>query len=92
MYKNPIKVSKISQNQMFIPVILFWARKVVKKRVLWECKFGFSLVLCRCVLKVNFLGNFWGKKKKLSKTFFVITGYHRKKFFSLAPFLMFFFG
>ena len=32
--QNHIKVSKISQNQMFIPVILFWVIKVVKKGVL----------------------------------------------------------
>ena len=33
--QNHIKVSKISQNQMFIP-ILFWGIKVIKKGVLWE--------------------------------------------------------
>ena len=33
--QNHIKVSKISQNQMFIP-ILFWVIKVIKKGVLWE--------------------------------------------------------
>ena len=63
--QNHIKVSKISQNQMFIPVILFWVIKVVKKGVLWEQKFTFSLGLCRRGLKVNFLGDFWGKKRKI---------------------------
>ena len=33
MYKNYIKVFKISQNQTFIPIILFWVKKAVKKGI-----------------------------------------------------------
>ena len=48
-YKNHIKVSKI--KNVFILIILFWVKEVVKKEVLWEWGFGFSL---------GFWGTFFG--------------------------------
>ena len=71
MYKNHVKVSKISQNQIFVPVILFWVKKVVKK-VLRESEFGLSLFPIKSVLWVSTLGF-----KKEGKNIYDC-GYHRK--------------
>ena len=61
-------LTKYKNHKNIYSVILFWVKKVVKKGVLRNWGFGFSLRLCKGFSKVNFLGDFgWffeGWKKK----------------------------
>ena len=54
-FEDHTSILKISTNQVFIPVVLFLVKKVVKKEVLGNGKVGFSLGFWEGFLR-HFLG------------------------------------
>ena len=54
-FEDHTSILKISTNQVFIPIVLFLVKKVVKKEVLGNGKVGFSLGFWEAFLR-RFLG------------------------------------
>ena len=61
MYRNHIKkYLRLAKKQMFIPVILFWVKKMwLKKEYYGNKGLVFAWDHVRGVSKVIFLGDFW---------------------------------